>query len=182
MSLSSLQDRRVLITQADTFMGPALCEVFSEKGAIVTASTDSLLHPGAAATVVAAAGPVDVLVANLSLPAPSTAATEASEEEWRTVFAALVNPLPRLFRAVLPSMIARRAGKILVMGSATALRGMKRASTASSLAPTLQRARELLRRAGVPVVWRVGSALMKAMPGPFVERTSPGIVAPRGPQ
>jgi NADP-dependent 3-hydroxy acid dehydrogenase YdfG len=29
-----------------------------------------------------------------------------------------VNPLPRLFRAVLPAMIARRSGKILVMGSA----------------------------------------------------------------
>ena len=25
--------KRVLITQADTFMGPALCEVFAEQGA-----------------------------------------------------------------------------------------------------------------------------------------------------
>jgi len=48
------------------------------------------------------------------------------------VFAALVDPLPRLVRAALPAMIARRAGRILVMGSASALRGQKRTSTYSA--------------------------------------------------
>jgi 2-keto-3-deoxy-L-fuconate dehydrogenase len=43
-----------------------------------------------------------------------------------------VDPLPRLVRAVLPQMIARRSGKILLMGSAAALRGQKRASTYSA--------------------------------------------------
>jgi 2-keto-3-deoxy-L-fuconate dehydrogenase len=78
------------------------------------------------------AGHIDIVVANLAIPAPSTAATEASDEEWHDVFAALVHPLPRLFRAVLPAMIERRSGKILVMGSASALRGMKRTSTYSA--------------------------------------------------
>ena len=42
-------------------------------------------------------------------------------------------PLPRLCRAVLPQMVARGAGgKIVVMGSASTLRGMKRASTYSA--------------------------------------------------
>jgi len=75
---------------------------------------------------------VDVLVANLALAAPSTPAVEVTESEWRDVFAALVDPLPRLVRAVAPDMIARRAGQVLVMGSAAALRGMKRASTYSA--------------------------------------------------
>jgi NAD(P)-dependent dehydrogenase (short-subunit alcohol dehydrogenase family) len=44
----------------------------------------------------------------------------------------MVDPLPRLCRAFLPQMIERRAGKILLMGSASALRGMKRASTYSA--------------------------------------------------
>ena len=48
------------------------------------------------------------------------------------MFAALVDPLPRLVRAAAPDMIARRSGKILVIGSASALRGMKRASTYSA--------------------------------------------------
>ena len=128
----SLQGKRVLITQADVFMGPVLCEVFLAHGAAVVASTAPLLSADAPASIVAAAGLVDVLVVNLAIPAPTTEATQVSEEEWNDVFAALVHPLPRLFQAVLPSMIERRAGKILVMGSASALRGMKRASTYSA--------------------------------------------------
>ena len=128
----NLQGKRALITHAEAFMGPVLCEVFAEHGATVIKSTALLSHEDEPAAVVAAAGQVDILVANLSIPAPSTSAVEASEEEWRSTFAALVDPLPRLFRAVLPSMIERRAGKIVVMGSASALRGMKRASTYSA--------------------------------------------------
>jgi len=132
MSNHLLHGKRVLITQADTFMGPVLCEVFAEQGAIVVANTDSLTAPEAPAAVIAATGIIDVLVANLAVPAPTTPALAVSEDEWRAVFAALVDPLPRLCRAVLPPMIARRSGKILVMGSAAALRGIKRASTYSA--------------------------------------------------
>lgn len=127
-----LKGKRVLITHADAFMGPALCEVFEEHGATVIASSDSLLGSEAPATVVADAGPIDVLVANMAIPAPTTAVTEVSEDEWTSTFAALVDPLPRLVRAALPAMIERRAGKILVMGSASALKGMKRTSTYSA--------------------------------------------------
>lgn len=128
----SLRDKRVLITHADAFMGPVLCEVFAEHGAAVIANTNPLSSPDAPAAIVAAAGRVDVLVVNLAIPAPATAATKVSAEEWRSIFAALVDPLPRLFQAVLPAMIERRSGKILLMGSASALRGMKLASTYSA--------------------------------------------------
>jgi 2-keto-3-deoxy-L-fuconate dehydrogenase len=43
-----------------------------------------------------------------------------------------VDPLPRLCRAVLPQMLARRSGKILLMGSAAALRGQRRTTTYSA--------------------------------------------------
>ena len=132
MSDRSLQNKRVLVTQANAFMGPALCEVFAAHGATVIADAQSLLSPGAVASMVAVAGRVDVLIANLAILAPTTKVTQVSEEEWNDTFAALVHPLPRLFQAVLPSMIERRAGKILVMGSASALRGMKQASTYSA--------------------------------------------------
>ena len=55
-----------------------------------------------------------------------------TDSEWDEIFAALVHPLPRLARAVLPQMIARSSGKILVVGSASALRGIRRASTYSA--------------------------------------------------
>lgn len=125
----SLTGRRVLITQASNFMGPVLAEVFREHGAIVVADDGPLDAPGAAQRAVDVAGQVDVLIANLGVPAPSTRAHEVGDDEWRQVFSHIVDPLPRLFRAVLPGMLERRAGKIVVMGSATALRGQKRTSS-----------------------------------------------------
>jgi 2-keto-3-deoxy-L-fuconate dehydrogenase len=127
-----LSGRRVLITQSGEFMGPALVETFTALGATVIADDQALRAPEVPAAIVAAAGRVDVLVANLALPAPRTEAVDATDEEWREVFAHLVDPLPRLVRAVLPQMIARRTGRILLLGSAAALRGQKRASTYSA--------------------------------------------------
>ena len=132
MSIVNLVGKRVLVTQADLFMGPMLCETLAEHGAQVIESTEELIDPRAPAGVVDAAGTIDVLVANLAVPAPSTAAVEVCDAEWRNAFAALVDPLPRLVRAAVPKMIERGAGKVLVMGSASALRGMKRASTYSA--------------------------------------------------
>lgn len=129
---TALAGKRVLITQAADFMGPVLCEVFAEQGATVIASTEDLVEVEAAGRIVREAGPLDVLVANLAIKAPSTPVVDVTEMEWKQVFAALVDPLPRLVTAALPDMIARRSGKILVMGSASALRGMKRASTYSA--------------------------------------------------
>lgn len=132
MAFGSLAGKRVLITQADAFMGPALCEVFAEHGAHVIADISSLVESQAPAKAVAAAGIVDVLIVNLAIKAPSTLVHEIADSEWEEVFNVMVDPLPRLVRAVLPQMMARRAGKILVMGSASALRGMKQRSTYSA--------------------------------------------------
>ena len=120
----NLLGKRVLITHADRFMGPELCRVFAEHGATVIADTDPLREREAPAAAVAAAGHLDILVVNLAIAAPTTAAPAVSEQEWDDTFAALVHPLPRLCRAALPAMLERRAGKILLMGSASALRGM----------------------------------------------------------
>ena len=128
----ALVGKRVLVTQAAAFMGPVLCEVLAEQGAQVIRSEAPLDEPAAARAVAAEAGAIDVLVANLALPAPSTPVLDVDEQEWRQVFAALVDPLPRLVQAVAPGMISRGGGRILVIGSASALRGMKRASTYSA--------------------------------------------------
>jgi 2-keto-3-deoxy-L-fuconate dehydrogenase len=127
-----LDNKRVLVTQATEFMGPMLCEVFAEQGAEVVASNEALSDPGAAARVIAAAGAIDALVVNLAIKAPATPAVDISEAEWRQLFATLVDPLPRLVAAAAPAMIARRSGKILVMGSASALRGMKERASYSA--------------------------------------------------
>ena len=127
-----LSDKRILVTQSDTFMGPAICEALKAQGAEVIAQVGSLVDPQAPGRIVAEAGKVDVLIANLAIGAPTTPATEVTDQEWGEVFGALVHPLPRLVRAVLPQMISRASGKIIVIGSASALRGMKRTSTYSA--------------------------------------------------
>lgn len=127
-----LDGKRILVTQAGEFMGPTLCEVLADHGATVIPSNESLVDVSKPDEVVLAAGRVDVLVANLALPAPSTPVGDVSDQEWQQTFATLVDPLPRLVRAVLPQMRKRGAGKILVIGSASALRGMKRTSTYSA--------------------------------------------------
>ena len=124
---------RVLLTQADTFMGPTLHAVFTAQGATVIADTRTLADdPAAAAAAVADAGHVDVLLLHLALPAPATAAQDIGEAEWRSVFAHMVDPMPRLVAAVLPQMLARQSGRILLMGSAAALRGQKRTGSYSA--------------------------------------------------
>jgi len=124
-----LNGKRVLITQASEFMGPTLAEIFAQLGAEVVLSEGPLVSQDAITDL-----PVDIdaVVANLAIPAPRSSVLESSADEWREVFAALVDPLPRLVQHLAPAMISRGHGKILVMGSASALRGMKNASTYSA--------------------------------------------------
>ncbi|MBD1211114.1 MAG: SDR family oxidoreductase [Ignavibacteria bacterium] len=128
----AIQNKRILVTQADEFMGPAICTFLQEQGAIVLKQSGAITSPEAPKNLIAECGEIDILIANLALPAPSTRVQEVEEDEWKTVFDALVHPLPRLVRAVLPQMMERRSGKIIVIGSASALRGINRASTYSA--------------------------------------------------
>ena len=133
MTSTRLDGKRVLLTQSNDFMGPALTEVFRDSGAEVIGDPRALdQDPDLPAAVVREAGRIDVLLVHLALPAPSTPAGEIGDAEWRTVFAHLVDPMPRLVAAVLPQMIERQRGRILVMGSAAALRGQKRKGSYSA--------------------------------------------------
>ena len=127
-----LQGLRILVTQADVFMGPALCQTLSAHGAEVLSDTRDLSAVDAPLRMVQQHGPVDVLLVNLAVPAPSTPVGNVDEDEWQHMFNTMVHPLQRLVKAVLPQMQERGRGKILVMGSASALRGMKRASSYSA--------------------------------------------------
>ncbi len=129
MSLVDLQSKRILVTQADTFMGPALCATLEKAGAQVIANTDALDSAAAVERVVNDAGEIDVLLANLAIPAPATAAAEVDDDEWFNAFRSMVDPLRYLTQAVLPMMTARKQGKILLMGSASGMRGIRKTST-----------------------------------------------------
>ena len=138
MSDGRLAGKRVLVTQAGDYMGPATIELFREHGAEVIADESDLTRPAAAREVVEAAGHVDVLVANLAADVRyGVAATDTDDTLWQTAFEIMVHPLHRLCRAVLPQMYGRRSGKIVVYGSATGLKALPGA-TAYSTARTAQ--------------------------------------------
>ena len=115
--------KRVVVTQARDFMGPAITEAFAKEGATVIADERDLRSAEAAGELVAEAGRVDVLIANLMLRNPRTSISQTTDALWSAQFDAMVHPLHRLVRAVLPQMTERRSGKIVVIGSANALRG-----------------------------------------------------------
>ncbi|MCB1683819.1 MAG: SDR family oxidoreductase [Pseudomonadales bacterium] len=121
-----LDGRRVLITQADDYMGPATAELFREQGADVICDNRDLTLPGACESLIDETGRIDVLIANLASENFSgIPVTDLDDRSWSRTFDVMVHPLHRLTRSVLPQMRARKAGKIVVYGSATALRGLK---------------------------------------------------------
>jgi NAD(P)-dependent dehydrogenase (short-subunit alcohol dehydrogenase family) len=123
MSNKRLEGKRILVTQASDFMGPATIELFREQGAQVIADETDLRDLSAAGRIIDAAGELDVLVVNLAATAyPPKTADQTDDETWAKMFDVMVHPLHRLVRAVLPGMYARRRGKIVVFGSATGLK------------------------------------------------------------
>ncbi|MEO1057208.1 MAG: SDR family oxidoreductase [Actinomycetota bacterium] len=114
--------RRVLVTDADDFVGPATVSRFRDSGDEVVASTVPLRTASDVREVIAEHGPFDVVVANLDAPitvAPITEHTDAVVDE---AFGRLVQPLFWLFAECLPPMVAAGAGAIVVPTSATAVR------------------------------------------------------------
>jgi 2-keto-3-deoxy-L-fuconate dehydrogenase len=124
--MQRLDGKRVLVTQADDYMGPATVELFRAEGADVIADTSDLTGAGACERAVESAGHIDVLVANLaSANFSGTSVVDLDDEDWHITFAMMVHPLHKLTQAVLPQMLKRQKGKVVVYGSAVALRGLK---------------------------------------------------------
>lgn len=129
--MARLEGQRVLVTQADRYMGPPVVELFRAEGAEVIADEGDLAGPKQAERLVESAGRIDVLVANFSGPRdamPVTSmmvdATEFTDRAFQEYLDALVWPLLRIVRATLPQMVERRAGKVVAATSSTPIRAI----------------------------------------------------------
>ncbi len=120
-----LAGKRVLVTSCDTYMGPPIVELFRVEGAEVIADAGALLGPEEPAELVAGAGDLDVLVANLDLAAYGARVRDIEDARWIAGFDAMVHPLMRLVRAVTPGMIERGGGSIVALTSSSPLRRMR---------------------------------------------------------
>ncbi len=124
MGSDRLASKRVLVTSADTYMGPAIAKLFAAEGAEVIADTDPLTEPNAAADLVERSGHLDAVVINLDLAAYGAKTVDIEDAEWLAGFDAMVHPLMRVVRAAAPAMIERGSGAMVAITSSSPLRRM----------------------------------------------------------
>lgn len=114
--------RRVLVTDAEHFVGPAAVERFRAEGDQVVARQDPFASRAEVDALVDAEGPFDVVIANLDVAITLAPVGDHDDETITELFDRLVNPLFWLFGACLPAMFERGDGAIVVPTSATAIR------------------------------------------------------------
>lgn len=160
-----MNERRVtIVTGASQGIGRAIaCQFAAEGDAVVLAARDEanleetadlvrgaggfplvvrtdVSDPSSAEAMAAAAmdafGRIDVLAANSGIGGPSGLLWEIDPTEWDTTFAVNVRGVFLAARAVLPAMIERAQGSIIVTGSISGKRPLfgRSAYTASKLA------------------------------------------------
>ena len=77
-------------------------------------------------------GPIDVLVNSAGVPGESIRTTEVTDEEWQRVFAINANGSFYMCRAVLPGMIGRGYGRIVLVASIAGKEGNPMAAAYSA--------------------------------------------------
>jgi NAD(P)-dependent dehydrogenase (short-subunit alcohol dehydrogenase family) len=120
----SIKGKRVLITQCNEFMGPALKETFEFYGADVYGDSQRLLSQTIVNNMVRNANDPDIVILNLVYPFRFGTHEDLDMLEWNLCFAHMVHPLPRIAKAILPYMLKRKQGKVIVMGSTTSSNGL----------------------------------------------------------
>ncbi len=73
-------------------------------------------------------GPIDLAVANSGISGPSAPIWEVEFDDWNDTFSVNVTGVYRTCHALLPSMIARQQGSVVVIGSMTGKRPLQHRS------------------------------------------------------
>lgn len=119
-----LENKRVLITQSNDYMGPAIEKLFTAEGAEVTAKPGVVPFGDAFATYCEGIDDVDVLIANLAHDPCNMPVVSIRDDDWQGMFNTMVHPLMALIRHYAPRMAARGHGKIVAVTSAAPLKGI----------------------------------------------------------
>jgi NAD(P)-dependent dehydrogenase (short-subunit alcohol dehydrogenase family) len=169
-----------IVTGAASGIGRASAELFSHEGAVVVAAdldgtpyrldvADEQETQALAAAVVAEHGRIDVLFNNAGVAGVGDV-EETTLELWEHVMRVNVRGVFLMSRAVVPTMIAQRAGSIVNMSSAIAETGLsRRVSYAASKGAVLALTKSMQVDVAAYGV-RVNALLPGTIMTPFVER------------
>ncbi|WP_416896738.1 MAG: SDR family oxidoreductase [Minwuia sp.] len=119
-----MTQRTALITCVQRYMGEAIRERFEADGIRVVTGDYPMTTQRDCEDLIAGAGEIDILVANLAEPPMTGPIQKIENDNWNKLFNSLVHPLMYLVRAVTPQMLARGSGKIIAVTSAAPLRGI----------------------------------------------------------
>ncbi len=122
--MSRLKDKNVLITQSNDYMGPAINDLFSKEGAIVTNVSGFVPFDQSFSEYVADCDDTDILIANLAHHPCSGPLEEIKDDDWQALFDTMVHPLMCLIRHFAPLMAQKGHGKIVAVTSAAPLKGI----------------------------------------------------------
>lgn len=124
-----LTGRAVLVTGAGHGLGATTARVLEELGARVVAADRATLDVTSTESVRRAVvaserelGPLDGLVCNAGVAGPTAPLWEVTDQEWSDTLEVNLNGVRRCCAAVLPGMVRRDTGSVVVVGSVTGKR------------------------------------------------------------
>lgn len=121
---SRFANKKVLVTQADHYMGKPIAKAFADEGAVVLQNTETLQQQDQVNTLLESASDVDILIANFAISSFQSKLENITDQNWFALYDHLVHPFMRLIRAFGPMMKDRGYGKIVAVTSASSLRGI----------------------------------------------------------
>ncbi len=119
-----MSQKTALITCVERYMGTSIQKKFESLGIRVITGDYPMQSQAECEELVASAGEIDILVANLAEPPMTGPVQNIENADWNKLFDSLVHPLMYLVRAVTPQMVERKAGKIIAVTSAAPLKGI----------------------------------------------------------
>lgn len=141
-NLFDLTGKRALVTGGSSGIGYAIGRAFLDAGAEVVITSDraaeldaatnelgakgvlaSLGTRNAAIELARKTGAVDILVSNAGIEGPVTGIENLSEDEYLQVFDVNLHAATWLSAALIPGMIERGGGSVILMSSLAAMRG-----------------------------------------------------------
>jgi 2-keto-3-deoxy-L-fuconate dehydrogenase len=122
--MSRLDKKKILITQSQDYMGPAITDLFQAEGAHLICKQGPVPGQGSLEDYAADCSDIDILIANLAHDPCNSPVSNILDADWQALFDSMVHPLMVLIRHFAPIMAARGHGKIIAITSAAPLRGI----------------------------------------------------------